>query len=173
MTYKPVVDIIGDVVAKVRAKFDPTGLEKPYYMHGHITEIINTLSEKTANDEWKFKKYPVIMLLQDFEERFPVVAGYVSDVELKVVIATNTQPTIKADERYDSTFPNTLYPLFQLFIKELEKSPNVNSRRFEFKKTDRLFWGKSDIYGNSGNIGHDYLDAIELTINLKIIQNCN
>lgn len=172
---RTVVDIIGDVVGALRAEWDNGATpapEKPYYMHGHILEVVNLLGEKTDNIEWRERKFPLIILLQDFTERYPIVAGNISDVTLRVIIATETAPDLTASERYQSTFKDTLYPLYQLFIKHLRSSPDLNQNRFEFTKTDRVYWGKTGIYGNDGLITNDHLDAIELELQLKIYQNC-
>jgi len=42
-------------------------------------------------------------------------------------------------------------------------------------KIDRLFWGRSGLYGNEGNIFNDHLDAIEiqnLSLSLRLNKNC-
>lgn len=170
---KPIVEIIGECVEKVRLKFDPTNNEKPYYDHGPIIDMVRMLGEKNESKTFKFKKYPLVWLVQDFTEDYGRDAGRIYDVPLKIVLVTSTEQNIYASKRYETTIKPILYPILDLLIDAIEKHPNNNQRRFEFKKTDRLHWGKSGIYGNEGNIANDYLDAIELTINLKIIQNCN
>ena len=46
-----VVDIFADIVTEVQKVYDPAGLEKPYFMHGHPVEIATILSEKDASSE--------------------------------------------------------------------------------------------------------------------------
>ena len=170
---KPIVKIIGECVDKVRIKYDTDNNEKPFYDYGPITDMVKMLGEKNGSKTWKFKKYPLIWLVQDFTEDYGREAGRICDVPLRIIIVTHTEQNIYASERYNTTIEPILYPILWLLIDAIEKHPNNNQRRFEFKKTDRLHWGKSGIYGNEGYIDNDYLDAIELTINLKIIQNCN
>ena len=48
-----VVDIFADIVTEVQKVYDPAGLEKPYFMHGHPVEIATILSEKDASDVYR------------------------------------------------------------------------------------------------------------------------
>lgn len=170
---KPIVKIIGECVDAVRLKYDPQANEKPFYDYGPISDMVKMLGEKNDSKTHKFKKYPLIWLIQDFDEDYGIVAGRICDVSLRLVIITHTEKDIYASERYNTTIEPILYPILKLLIDAIEKHQNNNQGRFKFKKTDKLHWGKSGIYGNEGYIDNDYIDAIELTINLKIIQNCN
>lgn len=158
---RPIVSVIGDVVARVRAKYDPTGAEKPFYMHGHPLEIVRILSEMTANGQLKFKKFPAICLFQDFDEDDN---GEGIEADLNILIIEETKPSFEASERYQNSFTPVLYPLFDLFLSEYKKMPGIqlSPANISYTKTDRLYWGRTGLYGNSGNIANDFIDAIEI-----------
>ena len=164
----PIVDIFADIVANVRADYDPTNNEIPYYMHGHPLEIATIISEKDASNTHKFKKYPVICLYQDFDENW---AG--SSVEcrnLNIAIITETKVEYEASERYQDTFKNELYPIFDLLKKHIERSKYLNMYvgDITFTKTDRLFWGR-----NEQSVINDFIDAIEISkLNLIFSNQC-
>jgi hypothetical protein len=161
-----VVDIISGVVADVRARYDLSALpEKPYFMHGHLQEIINTLIEKDKSNVAKYKKYPVIILVQDFPES---ITPESHDATITVIIATQTQSQIKASDRYAKTFKPVLIPLAEMFLEELGNSTNINQATFTFTKTDRLYWGT-----NNANTGGDYIDAIEISdLKIRLLNHC-
>ena len=164
----PIVDIFADIVAEVRKAYDPTSLEQPYYMHGHPVEIATILSEKDASNIYKFKKYPVICLFQDFDEDWSH-----SSVECKglnIAIITETKAEYEAAERYQDTFKNELYPLFNLLLQKIKSSKHLNmtADQITFVKTDRLYWGR-----NEQLIINDFIDAIEISrLNLIFSNQC-
>lgn len=171
MAYKPIPEIISDVVSAVVARWDLSETpEKPYYMHGNLVEMTDSLLEKSTSTKWRERKFPVIMLIQDFPENHN---GDNIDATLNIVIACHTKHEIKASARYDLTFKPILYPIMDLFFEELMLSNYVNELSPEFTKTDRLYWGKSNIYGTDANQICDFVDAIEIS-NLKVnfLKNC-
>ena len=157
---KPVVQIFADVV---------TAMNKDthvFYLHGHRMEIASTLAEMSANSALKYQKFPLICLFQDFTERVDLVGR---EVTLNLAIMTDTRPEYKSDERYENSFVNCLYPLHDLLIKYMARNKDIEGIKFEYDKTDRLYWGKSAI---DGSVVNDFVDAIEIT-NLKLrIINC-
>ena len=170
---KPIPEIISDVVAAVRSEYDTVGGEKPYFMHGHPREIVQILSRKTSSSEWKYKKYPLIVLFQDFDEQ---INGDIRTASLNIVICTNTKNDFEASERYEETFLTTLYPIFDLFMKHFKKSKYLNTlpANITYTKTDRLYWGRTGLYGNDGNIFNDFIDAIEIqNLSASYLLNCN
>ncbi|MCK5607627.1 hypothetical protein KAR91_37430 [Candidatus Pacearchaeota archaeon] len=173
------VDIIEDVVSEVRADTDkPATLtsEQPYYMHGHPLEVINTLSLKDKNDTYKFKKYPLIALFQDFTEVMGEDQKIQSSTSLNIVICMETSQDYSSAQRYDNSFRTILYPLYDLLIEKIIASGyflNASESLTSHNKIDRLFWGKTGLYGNEGNIFNDHIDAIEienLDLDLRVTQ---
>ena len=175
------VDVFKDIVTDVRTDTDkPATLasDEPYFMHGHPLEILNTLSEKDRHSTYKFKKYPLIALFQDFTESIGENMNSQGETSLNIVICTQTSPDYTSEQRYDNVFRTVLYPLYDLLIKHIEASKwfvNVGPGLVPHDKTDRLFWGKSGLYGNEGNIFNDNIDAIEienLSLSMRLIKNC-
>lgn len=162
--YRPIVDIIRDVVTCMASELPC------YYEHGHRMEIINILSQKSANVNLKFEKYPLIALFQDFKEEVTLSGR---DVSLNIAIITDTRPEWMASERQVETFDKVLYPLWDLFFKYLQRSVHVDQNGFTYDKYDRMYWGKQAADGTESNIFNDTIDAIEIeNLKLHIVEKC-
>jgi len=167
---KYIDDLIGDVVDSMRID------ETPYYLYGHPLEVINTLSEYEKHPKMKFKKYPLIILFQDFEETKGRHQAINADVSLNLVICTNTLAKYKSAERYELNFKPVLYPLYDLFLEKLERSGYFSGAlgNFQHVKIDRMYWGKNGLYSNEGNVFNDRLDAIEIrNLELSVLNKSN
>lgn len=145
----------------------------PYYEYGHIKEIAKTLSKKN-NDDFVFKKYPLIILFQDYEVKKDVGQGALfGTVSANFAIVNYTEPNLVSKERYDYNFRNVLFPIYDAFLEAIvnidyfETSPNepyVSHSEYE-----RPYWG-SDLANPNKNILNDWIDAIELqNVELKIL----
>lgn len=160
------VDIIGDIANKAIAEFG-----SGYYLYGHPLEIFNILAEKSKSETYKYSKYPLIALYQDFEEAVSTKETVVKNIT--IVIMTETSKTYYAPNRYSNTFTPILQPLYEILFEQIKNSRYVSSDIYEHTKIDRLYWGKTDTFGNSGNIGNDALDAIVINdLELRIIKKC-
>jgi len=162
------VDIFSNIVQDVRDEWDAANDKRPFYEYGHPIEIFNKLSKKSKSENYKYDKYPLIALYQDFQENND--SGRTTVTGLTIVIITQTDVNFEAPNRYTNTFIPTLLPLYELLMKHIRYSKYVSSDdKYAHTKWDRLYYGKSDEYGNSGNIGNDALDAIvinDLSLNL-------
>lgn len=143
------------------------------FIHGHPSEIVAILKAMTQAQETSVKKYPLIALFQDFEEKRGESSDVYASISVTVIIATLTRPELFAADRYEKNFIPILYPVYNAFLKAVRKSGKfkivVPEKEPEHTKIDRLFWGKQGLYGNEGNIFGDCIDAIELTnLSLKI-----
>lgn len=159
-----IVDIFADIVAEMDATV--------YFMHGHPLDIVNQLSAKNKDATLKFQRFPLIALFQDFTETKGRTMAYNSEVSLNLIIATTTNPNYTSAQRYDNSFRTVLYPLYDEFMQKLFESckfADLADDLIPHEKIDRLFWGKQGLYGNTGNIFNDYIDAIEIkNLNLKV-----
>lgn len=141
-----------------------------HYLHGHPLEVIETLAQKDKSNKFRFDKYPLVALFQDFPE---VNTGKIEapiEVSLHLIIARATRPEYKASERYEKNFKPFLYPIYNEFLRQLNLSGLFmiyDSSVIPHTKYDRLYWGKEGLFNNQGNIFDDYLDVIELK-NLKL-----
>jgi len=151
MTFKNIVDVIGNVVTQCRV----SGEESPYYYYGHPLEIVNTLMEKDKSDAYKLRKYPAIFLFHDFEEER---TKFSSKCKIRILIVTETRPEWKAKDRYENIFIPKLFPLAETFLYNLQRSSEL---RFLGDHTLKIypFWG-SEATGK--NVANDYADAVEL-----------
>ena len=161
-------DVIGRVVQQMRLSWDSEAItpEKPFYMYGSYTEMVNTLIELDKGTLSKFRKYPLIMLPLPF-----VCKETDSGVEaiISPIIVTLSKPNIKAKDRDNYTFDPTLYPLLDLFKQELMLSNEINETDIKIEWMDQPYW-KTD---GKANIASDYVDAIEITnLKLNFIKTC-
>ena len=141
------------------------------YHYGHPLEIVNLFKQATHSESVKYEQFPAICLMQDFPEKFTDAND--REVELNVVILTDTKREYEASQRYTYTFKPVLYPLYDLFLTALTESSYISGQYFDHTRYDRLYWGKSGLYGNTGNIFNDFIDAIELeNLKVKILKSC-
>ncbi len=159
-----VVDIFSEIVSATSYENKSSGGPGVFYQHGHPLEIIETLQEMTQNQDTAKNKYPLIALFQDFPERKGNTEG--TQLKLNFIIAMLTFREFKAAERYAQSFNPFLIPIYELFLNKIAKSGyfrETEPSRIVHTKYDRLYWGRSGLYGNEGNIFNDYIDCIELT----------
>lgn len=163
-----VVDLIGDVVERVKCKFPTVN-----YQYGHFLEIANTLVE-WSKGSFDSKKYPLIALFQDFSEVKSNTVGIDSRVSLHILIATRTQKDYKAEKRYEVNFKPILYPIYYELMHQLQRSNYFqHAGDIPHTKIDRLYWGTETIFANTANNLNDYADCIEiqnLELNVKPIK---
>ena len=137
------------------------------YQFGHVIEIINTLKELSKTQRTSPAKFPLVCLFQDFTEEKGGASDTESKVKLNLIVAMMTKPTYTASDRYRITLKPVLYPIYEILITSIIRSGYYKlttlSKPPKHKKTDRLFWGKSGLYGSAGNQFNDYIDAIEIT----------
>lgn len=162
-------DMIADVADKTNTALMASAIwvasvnQPVYFMDGHPLEIVARLQQKLKDDVEKLKRFPLIMLLHDI----PVLRNsnvFHGDATLNIVIANTTQPAYNTPERYTHNFRPVLYPIYNELLRQLGKSTYfVNAlAKVDHTQIDRVYWGKTGLYGNSGNTFNDYLDAIEM-----------
>lgn len=139
----------------------------PYFMDGHMLEIANKLTEKKTV-EFRYKKYPLIILFQDFKMEEGQVKG---EVILNIAIVNNTKINYDTQQRRDNNFTPILNPLYDKFVDKLNYS-----RRFNVESdpdvTRRYYWG-SHLNPSVQKTG-DPLDAIEIeNLRLSYFKNNN
>jgi len=160
----PVVeDMIGDVVAKMRALVNS---QTPYYQYGHIAEISDILKNMEGDPVKKNQKYPLVILRLDNPGE---VEEEIVKWNLNIVICAYTNNGYRAPERLQSVFKPVLFPLYDRFFEALNLSKHFfwEGNYPKHTKIDRYFWGTSTGFRNAKQIFDDPIDAIEI-INLKI-----
>jgi hypothetical protein len=150
------------VTADVKTRL---GISVLHYEHGHPREIIDTLLSMTKSHTQTANKFPLIALYQDYpEERGGNTRFY--KVKLQLIICMLSRPNYTAAVRLEKTFKPVLYPIYEMLLQSVAKSGYFREHAanlVKHTKTDRVFWGKSGLYGTEGLIMNDYIDAIELT----------
>lgn len=152
----------------------------PYFMHGHIVEIVQRLKEKDESDKYRFQKYPLIVLVEDYMQRIrpEYEDGIHSEVTCRVIIMNLSDPDWYASDRYANNFVPVLYPLYVDFMNALIKADWHEAPLNEMiphNPINRLAWGRQDIYGNEADVGNDHIDAIDiedLVLRLKFNDLC-
>lgn len=177
----PVVEIFGSVVSRVNSRLLSTfqGLDPKiagvHFEHGHPLEIIESLQQKDKSQTYRFQKYPLVCLFQDFPETSGGV-GFEREVTLHLIIAKGTKREYKAKDRYEHNFKPFLYPVYEALLEEIDRERNFQTygvSRIEHQKWDRLYWGRNGLFGNQSNIFNDYLDVIEIkNLKLKTAKTC-
>lgn len=181
MSSTPVVNLFANIVALTSQSctaqlqvFDEliTGV---HFYHGHWVDVTTELLMKDVSKEDKFKRYPAIIVQHDFEETMNPRPGIANNVKLRCVIAYPTKATYTSKERYNATFNNILYLIYDTFIEEMRKSGkfSLKNGKINHKKTDRLYWGRQEANGNKVNQFNEYLDCIDISFDLDIYDfNC-
>jgi len=170
---RPVVDIIGDVVTAMSAKMLITPIAdytSVNYLYGTLEEMGGILAEWTKKPTVNKEQFPLICLVQPFEEDIKN-KGYEVEVPLNVLILTDSKQEYKAADRYTYSFKPILYPLWDLFISRLRNSKEISPEISEYKKTDHIDWGKLTPDGKPVTPFSDFLDGIELkNLTVKIFK---
>lgn len=140
------------------------------YHHGHPEEIINLFKQATHKETVKFEQFPAVCLFQDIPEKHSIFKE--REATLNLVIITDTKKEYEASQRYTYTFKPVLIPLFTRLLKAIECSGDVQIVSDDYDYFERLYWGKSGLYGNVGNIFNDFIDAIEINnLRIKILKD--
>jgi len=147
-----------------------------HYNYGHPIEIANTLIETSKMEITRDKRFPLLALITDFSEKKDS-PDYYCKASLYFLIANLTDPTLKADERTEINFRPVLHPIYEEFIRQIQRSkhflieynqnvPHTQTDRYYWGRNgtfDNNVWGKTGIYGEEGNILNDKVDVIEIS----------
>jgi len=145
-----------------------------YFDYGHYAEVTRNLIVKDGSTTLKDKKYPLIWLVMDFEEKYnPNNNGYCFLPNVQIIIATVTDPNSTTPKRYQNNFIPRLYPVYNEFIQQLCNSNlfyEQNELDLTYTKIDRPYWGGQDSGNSTQNSFSDFIDAkqikgLSLTVN--------
>jgi hypothetical protein len=140
-----------------------------YFLDGHPMEIVKVLQEKLQGDN-KDKRFPLVALLQDTKIQRSKDTSFYGETNIQLIICTVTKPEYRSEQRRENVFKPILYPIYEALLNEIESCEyfNFDLNGVEHTQTDRYYWGREGLYGNTGNQFNDYIDAIEIEIPLKI-----
>lgn len=140
------------------------------YRHGHPVDVFDQLQRMAENKDFKKRRFPVVALMQDFDED---IGPGINETPIQVIIAVRTETKYTAAERYTYSFDSKrLTKIYERFIKYLRADTSTYFRPQDYTKIDRLYWGRDGALGNEDNKAYDYIDAIELNIDLKTLNTC-
>ena len=174
-----IVDIIGECVGFVSSDLTPaltaydSNITNVNYLYGPPKEMINTLTDWTKLNGKDKDKYPVVMLFQSFQETVTDVTIDAANVRI-IIARRNSDPKLKAKQRYQNNFIPILYPVYEALLKQLTLHDQISTNGFiDHIKIDWPFWGGDD--QQTANPFNDKVDIIELKINNLVFKpntNC-
>jgi len=158
MIYRPLPYIIGDIVGDLA-----------FYDYGVPNEIVNKLKQKSD----AATKYPLIWFMVDGSVKYEVGRFY-TKCKITIIICNETSKNFTAAERYETNFIPILRPLYEGLMAKFENSRLVRSSDgYPHNYYENLFWGKDGLYGHTGNIFDDMLDAIIIeNLEFTLINKC-
>lgn len=143
--------------------------QAPYFIDGHLLDVAKQLVMKNNSvAPNKFKKYPLIVLEQDFDMN--KLDGVYTRASLNFVIVNRTQGDYNTKQRREFNFTPVLDPLYMDFIDALSNFEGLEVVSDEWEVTRRYYWGSQFV---DKNIFNDWLDAIEIkNLNIETVINC-
>lgn len=124
-TYKSlpynVPDIISDIVSELSDNLSSELGMDVQFLHGTWLSIKQRITEENGSRVSKNARFPLICLVQVFEEKFDVNSEY-SDVSLTLLICNNSTPEWWSEERYSNNYIPILYPIYAEFMELLNRS---------------------------------------------------
>lgn len=177
MTYRPVPQVFGDIIDMVREKF--TEEKKiPYYEYGSAVEVVNRLKRKANNQNLENERFPLVWFLIKDSVKEEVTTAGVQNArmakDITIIICTNSKQEYSSVERYENTIKPILRPIYDSIIFHLKKSNLFkSSNSYSHDYYENLFWGRDGLYGHTGNITNDKIDAIIIdNLDLRIVETC-
>jgi hypothetical protein len=170
-----VTDILSQIVQKTALIYG-----KPvHFFFGHIFDISAELMERSKTVTYRGLKYPSIMLLQDFSEKYQQGKAWDCEADLQILIVAASDNKFSPENRKENVFRPVLYPIYEAFIKALKRTPAVLSSpetNILNTKTDRpamsLALNAETRKEGIPALFADHLDGIEVRLSLKLFENC-
>ena len=165
-------DVFEEMMPYIRANYSNDG-EAPYFMYGRTLEVLQLLTEKDESDDYKFKKYPLIILYHGQQERHGVgvATNYLYSPLISIVTDSNRE--FRTATRYENTLEPVLYPIMQYLIQEIADNPNFyQSYDEEIVRSIKVWDGNPADTKTAGLLFNDYLDGIDIQFtDLRLFRN--
>lgn len=167
--FKEMIPLVeGDVLPELQG-VNPD-IKGVYFEHGHFREINMSLNQKEETSLYD-QKYPLIALFEDIREQ--VDSNGVKEAELLIAICYNTRVDYKPKERHNNVIKPILTPVYKALMDRINTNPHFIGYSFPHTKIDRPYWGVRSVNEDSvQTIFDDILDAIEINIRIKYLENC-
>lgn len=183
-----VIEIFADLTEAVNADLMPTfagltlsvdggspvnrGIENVNYFYGPVREIIRKLQQWNASDTYEPKRYPLIALIQPFNQVQGDSVGIQEVNNLDIAICMLSVKEWDTPTRYANNFNPILRPIVDSLLDAIDDDGRVLSvvEQLQFTKIEWPFWDA----GQEKNPFNDVLDVIELkNLKLKVLTpNC-
>lgn len=159
--------VVEDILSKVVKNASNTVGFDLFFQYGTLREIVGNLN--TLGKGGKVK-YPLVALIEPFKQRITEDGARAS---LRLLIATMTKKTLKADERLEQNYKPVLFPAYEALINEIKKV--TASSTLEHTIINHFEMGRESLQGYDKAILDDHIDAIEINdMNVLFRENkCN
>lgn len=159
------------IQAQYDTLYDP--VEAPFFMYGRKSEILQLLTEKDQDDEYKYKKYPLIILYASQQERHGINHMNEYLISPLVSIVTDSSREFYQDDRFTNSIKPILYPIYEYLLQEIGNNPAFYQSYAEDIKNQIKVWDGNP--SDSKTIGiayNDYLDGIDVQFtDLRLFKN--
>jgi len=172
------IDIFAGIVSRVSARLTPSLSEYDEtivgvnYMYGPIKQVVTELQTWTENPDYSKKKYPIVCLIQPFEETINPSNGVNTLALPRIIIGRQSEASWNTSERYANNFRPVLYPIYETLLDEMDNEKRIEATQgngFSHTKIDWPYWDDS----KDSNPFSDRLDIIEIkNLKINIINNC-
>lgn len=135
----------------------------------YINSILTTFSKSPKTSDLKF---PLIALFTPISEDRSN-KKYASVAPVSLLFAINTKSSYTNEERLEYSFKRTLIPLYECFLSELKKHPNIElayDEEIPHNYTENYSYGSRGAFDSQNKKLDDLIDAINisnLVINVK------
>lgn len=158
-----IVDVFTGITDKMKVSLATSSISLNF-SYGRSIQILTSLQKmnNSVDAARRNAKYPLFALFMPFDE---IVGGdyYVNVKFPKIVIAALSNGTDTPETRYEKTFKNILYPVYQEFLNQLGRCPYIvlqNDSYIPHRKRDNP--GSPPPKDAGGIQFNDYVDAIEI-----------
>lgn len=141
------------------------------YIHDTPVGLFDQIARMADNGDYKLRRFPVIALIHDFSTDTGVA---IDSTPIQIVIAVRTEPKYTGAQRYTYSYEGKrLIKIKERFVRYLTLNRSTYFRKQDITNdSDRLYWGKEGALGGTDNKAYDFIDAIELDIELKTFETC-
>ena len=146
--------VVEDILSKVVKRASITIDIDLSFQYGTLREIVENLN--TLGKGGKVK-YPLVALIEPFRQR---ITDDGTRANLRLLIATMTSKTLKADERLEQNYKPILFPAYEALIDEIKRV--TASSTLEHTLINHFEMGRDSLQGYDKAILDDHVDAIEI-----------
>lgn len=167
---KNIPQIISDIVEQVSINLATEIGSNVAFKHGTWAHIKKRIVEEATGQPIKDARFPLVCLVQVFEEKYKADSEY-GDVSLTLLVCNTSDPAWYSEDRYTNNYIPTLYPIYAEFMAVLQESPYFQGYRQlypEHTKADDLHLPE-----NNENKLPECLDGLWIRdLKLRIYNNC-